>query len=128
LTTGESPRRAGNAHQNLVPYQVFASSDGHLIVAVGNDSQFRAYCKVIGMPELAEHELYRNDTGRIINRDTLVPILTEAMKTRTRDYWLAELEAVGVPAGPINNIAQVYADPHVQARGIKVELSHATAG
>ncbi|OWT59142.1 CaiB/BaiF CoA transferase family protein [Candidimonas nitroreducens] len=128
MTSGKAPRRAGNAHQNLVPYQVFAVSDGHLIVAVGNDSQFRAYCKVIERPELAQDERFRTNPGRVVNRDQLIPILVEVMKTRARDHWLAELERAGVPGGPINTIDQVYQDPQVQARGMQMSLPHASAG
>lgn len=128
MTSGKAPRRAGNAHQNLVPYQVFAASDGHLIVAVGNDSQFRAYCKVIERPELAQDERFRTNPGRVVNRDELIPILVEVMKTRARDHWLAELERAGVPGGPINTIDQVYQDPQVRARGMQMSLPHASAG
>jgi crotonobetainyl-CoA:carnitine CoA-transferase CaiB-like acyl-CoA transferase len=128
MTSGVVPRRAGNAHQNLVPYQVFATSDGHMIVAVGNDSQFRNYCRVIGMPELAEDPRFSTNPRRVINRGELVPILVERMKTGARDKWLVELEAAGVPAGPINTLDQVYRDPQVLARHMKLELPHPTAG
>ena len=128
LTSGKAPGRAGNAHQNLVPYQVFAAADGHLIVAVGNDSQFRAYSRVIGMPELAEDERFATNRGRVINREVLIPILVERMKQGQRDDWLSQLESVGVPAGPINTIDQVYEDPHVLARGIRRDLPHPTGG
>jgi len=128
LTTGVSPGRAGNAHQNLVPYQVFAAADGHLIVAVGNDSQFRAYCGVIGLPELADDLRFSRNPGRVVNREALIPLLAAAMKTRSRDVWLADLEAVGVPAGPINTMEQVYQDPQVAARALRLELPHSSAG
>jgi len=128
MTSGKAPGRAGNAHQNLVPYQVFAAADGHLIVAVGNDSQFRNYCRVIGMNELADDPRFATNPQRVINRETLVPILVERMKAGARDAWLAEFEAAGVPAGPINTLEQVYQDPQVQARGMRLELPHPTAG
>jgi crotonobetainyl-CoA:carnitine CoA-transferase CaiB-like acyl-CoA transferase len=128
MTTGVAPKRAGNAHQNLVPYQVFAAADGHLIVAVGNDSQFRAYCGVIGRPGLPDDVRFKTNSNRVIHRDILVPMLVEAMKTQSRDHWLEALEKVGVPAGPINNIDQVYQDPQVQARGMMQTLPHAAAG
>ncbi|MBO9354844.1 CoA transferase [Bordetella petrii] len=128
MTSGQAPRRAGNAHQNLVPYQVFAASDGHLIVAVGNDSQFRNYCRVIGLPELSDDPRFATNPRRVQNRDALVPLLAERMETGERDYWLAELEAAGVPAGPINTLDQVYQDPQVQAREMRRELPHPTAG
>ncbi|HLV28452.1 MAG TPA: CaiB/BaiF CoA-transferase family protein [Burkholderiaceae bacterium] len=128
LASGVSPQRAGNAHQNLVPYQVFAAADGHLIVAVGNDTQFKAYCGVIGRPELAEDSRFTKNSGRVVNRETLIPLLAEAMKQRPRDTWLQELEAVGVPAGPINTLEQVHQDPHVLARGLRLDLPHSSAG
>jgi crotonobetainyl-CoA:carnitine CoA-transferase CaiB-like acyl-CoA transferase len=128
LTTGSAPRRAGNAHQNLVPYQVFAAADGHLIVAVGNDSQFRSYCRVVDRPGLPDDPRFKTNAGRVNHRDALVPMLIEVMKTRTRDDWLAELEKAGVPAGPINTIDQVYQDPQVIARGMLVDLPHSLTG
>ncbi len=128
MTSGNAPRRAGNAHQNLVPYQVFAASDGHLIVAVGNDSQFRNYCGAIGLPELSADPRFSTNPQRVKNREELVPLLVERMATGARDYWLAALEGVGVPAGPINTLDQVYEDPQVLARGMKRELPHPAAG
>ncbi|TEA79191.1 CaiB/BaiF CoA transferase family protein [Allopusillimonas ginsengisoli] len=128
MTSGVSPRRAGNAHQNLVPYQVFAAADGHLIVAVGNDTQFRAYCEVIGRPGLSDDVRFNTNSNRVINRELLVPMLIEAMKLQSRDYWLEELERVGVPAGPINTIEQVYDNPQVKARGMRQSLPHSSAG
>ena len=128
MTSGSAPKRAGNAHQNLVPYQVFAASDGHLIVAVGNDSQFRNYCGAIGLPELSADPRFSTNPQRVKNREELVPLLAERMATGGRDHWLAALEGVGVPAGPINTLDQVYEDPHVLARGMKRELPHPAAG
>ncbi len=128
MTSGSAPKRAGNAHQNLVPYQVFAASDGHLIVAVGNDSQFRNYCGAIGLPELSADPRFSTNPQRVKNRAELVPLLAERMATGARDHWLESLEAVGVPAGPINTLDQVYEDPQVLARGMKRELPHPTAG
>jgi crotonobetainyl-CoA:carnitine CoA-transferase CaiB-like acyl-CoA transferase len=128
MTSGQAPARAGNAHQNLVPYQVFAASDGHLIVAVGNEKQFRAYCTVIGMPELAIDPRFATNPKRVVNRLLLIPILTERMTSGTRDHWLDELERAGVPAGPINTLDQVYNDPQVQSREMWRELPHPSAG
>ncbi len=128
MTSGVAPKRAGNAHQNLVPYQVFAASDGHLIVAVGNDSQFRNYCGAIGLPELSADPRFSTNPQRVKNREELVPLLAERMATGERDHWLAALEGVGVPAGPINTLDQVYEDPHVLARGMRRELPHPAAG
>ncbi|MDQ2185462.1 CaiB/BaiF CoA-transferase family protein [Alcaligenaceae bacterium A4P071] len=128
LTSNVAPQRAGNAHQNLVPYQVFASNDGHLIVAVGNDSQFRAYSRVIGRPELADDPRFATNPQRVRNRAELVPILVELMGGGARDFWLTELEKAGVPAGPINTIDQVFDDPQVVAREMRRELPHSLAG
>ncbi len=128
MTSGQAPRRAGNAHQNLVPYQVFEVEDGHLILAVGNDTQFAAFCRLINMPELSEDDRYRKNAGRVVNRESLIPLLATVMKTRKRDVWLADLEASNIPAGPINTIDQVYEDPQVIARQMKLELPHPAAG
>src|SRR5690606_34040549 len=115
MTSGVAPTRAGNAHQNVVPYQVFAASDGHLIVAIGNDSQYRAYCQAMGRPDLAEHPGYATNSQRLINRVPLIQELETIMKTRKRDDWIAALQKVGVPSGPINNIEQVFENPQVKA-------------
>lgn len=127
LTSGVAPGRAGNAHQNIAPYQVFAASDGHLIVAVGNDSQFRAYCGVLGAP-LADDPRFLTNRLRVVNRGELIPLLDALMATRTRNDWLAALDRAKVPCGPINTIDQVFADPQVQARGLQRELNHPLAG
>lgn len=128
MTSGVAPQRAGNAHPNIVPYRVFAASDGHLIVAVGNDSQYRAFCNVLGRPDLATHERYRTNHLRVTHRDELEAEIASVMCTRARDEWLAELEAAGVPSGPINNIKQVFENPQVQSRQMWRELPHPTAG
>ena len=128
MTTGVAPTRAGNAHQNVVPYQVFAAKDGHLIIATGNDSQYRAYCQAIGRPDLAEHPDYITNAKRLVNRDVLIPELTRIMLTRTRDEWIAAMQKVGVPCGPINNIAQVFETPQVKAREIWKEIPHPLGG
>lgn len=128
MTSGNIPKRAGNAHQNVVPYQVFAASDGHLIVAVGNDSQYRAYCEVLGRPDLGVHPDYATNSQRLINRDALIAELEEIMKTRTRDEWIESLQKVGVPSGPINNLKQVFEEPQVKAREMWRTLPHPVAG
>jgi crotonobetainyl-CoA:carnitine CoA-transferase CaiB-like acyl-CoA transferase len=129
LASGQSPRRLGNAHPNLVPYQVFAVADGHLVVAVGNDGQFRKLCAILGRPELADEPDFRTNPGRVSNRDRLVPIVAELIRPWTRDGLLAALEAAGVPAGPINTVAEVFDDPQVRHRGMQVSLSDpASAG
>ncbi|GAB3326276.1 CaiB/BaiF CoA-transferase family protein [Bordetella tumulicola] len=128
FTSGVAPVRAGNAHQNVVPYQVFAASDGHLIVATGNESQYRAYCKAIGAPELGDDPRFCTNRLRVTNRETLIALLADIMKQGPRDEWIAKLEAAGVPSGPINNIAQAFAHPQVQARQLRRELPHPLGG
>jgi crotonobetainyl-CoA:carnitine CoA-transferase CaiB-like acyl-CoA transferase len=128
LTTGIAPQRAGNAHQNIVPYQVFEVADGHLILAVGNDGQYVKFCNVIGRPELARDPRFARNADRVHNRATLVPMLAAELKKRPRHEWLEALEAAKVPSGPINDLADVFADPQVQARGMAVELPHPLAG
>jgi crotonobetainyl-CoA:carnitine CoA-transferase CaiB-like acyl-CoA transferase len=128
LATGVAPQRAGNAHQNIVPYQVFEVADGHVIVAVGNDSQFVRFCEVIGRPELAADPRYARNAGRVRHRDELVPLLGAEMRRRPRASWLERLEAATVPCGPINDLAEVFADPQVRHRGMTVEVPHPLAG
>ena len=128
FTSGTAPQRAGNAHQNVVPYQVFAASDGHLIVATGNESQYRAYCKAIGAPELGDDPRFATNRLRVTNREVLIPLLTDIMKQGQRDDWISKLEAVGVPCGPINNIAQTFSHPQVTARQLRRELPHPLGG
>jgi crotonobetainyl-CoA:carnitine CoA-transferase CaiB-like acyl-CoA transferase len=122
LASGKSPRRMGNAHPNIVPYQVFPVADGHVIVAVGNDGQFARFVSVLGKRELAQDERFRTNAGRVGHRAELVPRLTELTLTFTREDLLAALEGQGVPAGPINTVADVFADPQVIARGMRIEL------
>ena len=122
LVSGNIPRRYGNAHPNVVPYQVFPCKDGHIILAVGNDSQFASLCKVAGRPDLAEDERFRLMTGRIVNRDALIPLIADIMRTRGMHEWIAVLEAANVPCGPINNMRQVFEDAQVQHRGLKAEI------
>ena len=126
LVSGNIPRRYGNAHPNVVPYQVFACKDGHIILAVGNDSQFASFCKLAGRADLAEDQRFTLMTGRIVNRDTLIPIISEIMRTRGMHEWIEVLEAANVPCGPINNMKQVFEDPQVQHRGLKVEIPTTT--
>jgi len=128
FTSGAAPTRAGNAHQNVVPYQVFAASDGHLIVATGNESQYRAYCRAIGAPELGDDPRFATNRLRVTHRDTLVPLLAAIMKQGRRDDWIARLEAAGVPCGPINDIAQAFAHPQARARQLRRDLPHPLGG
>ncbi|MGH6627005.1 MAG: CaiB/BaiF CoA transferase family protein [Burkholderiaceae bacterium] len=133
LVSGQAPGRAGNAHQNIVPYQVFevmppvgaaASTRDHLILAVGNDSQFAKFCDVAGRPDLACDPLYAKNQDRVRHRAQLVPILEALMKTRTKADWLAALEAAKVPCGAINNLAEVFADPQVRQRAMVTDWQH----
>jgi crotonobetainyl-CoA:carnitine CoA-transferase CaiB-like acyl-CoA transferase len=124
LVSGRVPGRAGNAHQNIVPYQVFEVADGHLILAVGNDGQFRKFCDVAGCPELASDPRFARNADRVRHRELLVPLLAERLRTRTRADWLSALEAAQVPCGPINALDEVFADPQVQARGMTVPVPH----
>ena len=133
LVSGKVPSRAGNAHQNIVPYQVFevkppagsgAASRDHIILAVGNDGQFAKFCAVAGVPELAQDPRYALNADRVRHRATLVPLLEGILKTRTKADWLAALEAAKVPCGAINNLAEVFADPHVHAREMVQQWQH----
>ena len=124
LVTGVAPQRAGNAHQNIVPYQVFEASDGHLILAVGNDGQFGRFCELAGRPELARDERFQRNADRVRHREVLVPLLADVMVTRSKSDWLSALEAAKVPCGAINDLAEVFADPQVQARGMAVPVPH----
>jgi formyl-CoA transferase len=128
LVTGKPPGRAGNAHHNIVPYQVFACADGHVIVAVGNDSQFAKFCEAAGRSEWVTDARYAKNADRVRNRDSLVPLVAESMKMRTQREWLDTLEPLGVPCGPINRLDQVFADPQLIARGLRMDLPHPLAG
>ena len=124
LVSGVAPQRAGNAHQNIVPYQVFEVADGHVILAIGNDSQYQRFCELAGRPELALDERFRRNADRVRNRDLLVPQLAALMRTRAKQQWLSALEAAKVPCGAINNLAEVFDDPQVQARGMAAPMPH----
>jgi crotonobetainyl-CoA:carnitine CoA-transferase CaiB-like acyl-CoA transferase len=122
LVSGVAPKRVGNAHNNIVPYQTFATADGFIIIAVGNDRQFREFTRIAGVPELADDPRFSTNRGRVENRDMLIPLLKEPMKRRSSAQWMQVLEQVAVPCGPINAIDQVFADPQVKARGLEVTL------
>lgn len=128
LTSGKVPKRQGNAHANIVPYQVFAALDGELIIAVGNDSQFAKLCEVMSCPELAVDERYSTNANRIRNREVLIPLLQTIFSTRSVGDWIGMIEPEGVPCGPINNIEQVFNHPQVRHRGMQFELPHPLAG
>ena len=122
FATGTPPGRMGNAHVNLAPYQVFDCADGFIIIATGNDAQYRRLCALLGVPEMAEAPEYLTNADRIANRDEMTARLTEATRRFAKADLLAACETQGVPAGPINDMAEVFADPQIEARGMRVEL------
>jgi crotonobetainyl-CoA:carnitine CoA-transferase CaiB-like acyl-CoA transferase len=124
LVTRKAPRRAGNAHQNIVPYQVFEVADGHLILAVGNDKQFSRLCQVAGCEELARDARFLRNADRVKHRELLIPLLAGFMKSRKRAQWLEALDAAKVPCGPINDLDDVFADPQVKHRQMTVRFEH----
>ncbi len=128
LVSGKPPGRAGNAHQNIVPYQVFAAADGHVVIAVGNDGQYVKFCAVAGRPELATDARFAKNADRVRNRSVLVPLLEDIVRARPAAFWTEKLEAAGVPCGPINSIAQALDDPQIRHRGLRIELPHPLAG
>jgi len=128
LTSGVAPCRIGNAHPNIVPYQDFPSADGDFILTVGNDGQFRRFCEVAGHGEWASDPRFATNQSRVIHRDVLIPLIRQATVFKTTAEWIAALEVAGVPCGPINDLAKVFDDPQVQARGLKLVLPHPLAG
>ncbi|MEP6886168.1 MAG: CaiB/BaiF CoA-transferase family protein [Gammaproteobacteria bacterium] len=128
LVSGSAPRRTGNAHPNLVPYQDFPTSDGYMVIAVGNDAQFARLCAVLALAELAADPSYATNKQRVLNRRELIDHLCAVTVTHPTAHWVAALEKVGVPAGPINNLDAVFDDPQVRARGMRIELPHPVAG
>lgn len=128
LVTGTAPGRAGNAHQNIVPYQVFDCADAPLILAVGNDGQFARFCEVAGTRSWLDDSRFARNSERVRHRDFVVPSIAKVMRGRTQRDWLGSLEAAGVPCGPINRIDEVFADPQVVARGMRVDMPHPLAG
>jgi crotonobetainyl-CoA:carnitine CoA-transferase CaiB-like acyl-CoA transferase len=127
LHSGQA-ERLGNAHPNIVPYQVFATADGHIVVAVGNDNQFRTFAGILGEPELADQPLFATNDSRVRNREEVVAHIQAIMQTKPSAYWLAELEANKIGCGPINTLDQVFEDPHVKAREMLVNIPHPLAG
>mgnify|MGYP001164957138 FL=1 len=128
LASGDAPVRLGNAHPNIVPYQVFATRDGHLILAVGNDLQFERFCVLAGCPELASDKRFSRNADRVRHRDNLVPELERVMARRATDEWLTLLEGVGIPCGRINQINETLNDPQVRHRGMRVKAAHPSLG
>lgn len=128
LVGGVVPDRQGTAHPNIVPYQVMPAADGYFMLAVGNDAQFARLCGMIGEPQLAADPRYATNAARVAHRAELVPLLQQRLRTRPAAHWLAALEQLGVPASPVNRIDQVFDDAQVQARGLRIELPHASGG
>lgn len=128
LTTGQAPRRMGNAHPNIVPYQDFPTADGDFILTVGNDAQFRKFCDVAGHAEWALDSRFASNAARVANRAELIPLIRQVSVFRTTAQWIADLELAGVPCGPINSLDQVFQDPQVLARGLKIRMQHPLSG
>ncbi|MDR0275798.1 MAG: CoA transferase [Burkholderiaceae bacterium] len=128
LYSGQAPRRMGNAHPNVVPYQDFPTADGHMIVAIGNDEQFARFCVAAGRPEWAADERFKRGVARVANRDVLIAAMREVTATRATREWVALLERANVPCGPINTLADVFDDPQVRARGLRIEVERAGCG
>lgn len=128
MTSGKAPKRYGNAHQNITPYQAFQVEDGHLIIAVGNDGQFRRLCQVLGVVELADDKRFQTNAARLAHREELLALIEPLIEKFTREELTEKLRQVGVPAGPINNLAEVYESPQVKHRQIWRNLPHPVAG
>ncbi|MFA7665993.1 MAG: CaiB/BaiF CoA-transferase family protein, partial [Burkholderiaceae bacterium] len=126
--SGKVPGRAGNAHANMVPYQVFDVADGQIVLAIGNDSQYRKFCMTVDRPDLVEHDDYRTNSARVVNRERLVPLVAEILRQRGREEWRDLLDRAGVPVGLINDVEQVFDDPQVRARGVRFSMDHPIHG
>jgi crotonobetainyl-CoA:carnitine CoA-transferase CaiB-like acyl-CoA transferase len=127
LMSGQVPKRRGNGHPNIVPYQVFETADGHAIVAVGNDSQFQRFCALIGLPHLAEDERFRKNSSRLANREGLIEVLAARIRTLKRDELIAGMEKASVPGGPIHRLDDVFASDQVAARDMHIQVPHPLA-
>ena len=126
LATGENPVRLGNQHPNIVPYQVFPTEDGYMVLSVGNDPTFKRFCEAFELTHLLADERFATNAARVANRQLVTDTLTPIMKTRPTTWWVDRLEQLKIGCGPINTLQQVFADPHVQARGVVVEMPHAS--
>jgi crotonobetainyl-CoA:carnitine CoA-transferase CaiB-like acyl-CoA transferase len=128
LATGENPKRIGNQHPNILPYQVMPTSDGYIVLSVGNDPTFERFCKLAECEELLEDERFQTNAARVSNRDHVAETLNEITKKKTSEWWLDNLEKEKIGSGPINNLEQVFADPHVIAREMVIEMDHPATG
>lgn len=128
LSSGDLPARYGNGHPNIVPYELFPTTDGYFVLAVGNDAQFVNFCRFAESQELAENENYKTNDARIKNRTTLIPLIRNITSKKTMSYWLKGLEKVGVPCGPVNNMEQVFNDPQIKHRNMQIEMDHPQSG
>jgi crotonobetainyl-CoA:carnitine CoA-transferase CaiB-like acyl-CoA transferase len=128
LATGEAPKRLGNAHPNIVPYQAFATADGNMVLAAANDAQYLRFCDFAGIPELAADDRYKSNEMRVRNRDELVEKLQAVIGEKPTKHWVEGLEQVNVTCGPINTIEQVFADPQIKARGMELDMPHPATG
>jgi len=126
--SGRIPIRYGNAHAQVVPYEVFPTSDGHIILAIGNDGQFKRFCEIARCTELAEEARFKTNSQRIVHRAELIPLIAEIMRTRSKQEWIEALEAATVPCGPINNMKEVFEDPQVKHRQLRVDIPHPSGG
>ncbi|MFE4896962.1 CaiB/BaiF CoA transferase family protein [Peribacillus butanolivorans] len=126
LFNGITPERMGNQHPNIVPYQTFHASDGELVVAVGNDEQFRRFTYVLERPDLAEQEQFKRNENRLLNKEELIPIVEDLLKRKTKNEWKMLLDDAGIPNGPINTIAEMLEDPQIKARDMLVNMEHPT--
>ena len=128
LIGGTAPKRMGNAHPNIVPYQDFPTADGYMIIAVGNDHQFRMLCETLGRPEWGSDERFVTNPQRVKYRSELIALIHSVTVTRTTDEWISQMGPAGVPCGPINTLDKVFADPQVQARGMRIDMAHPLGG
>jgi crotonobetainyl-CoA:carnitine CoA-transferase CaiB-like acyl-CoA transferase len=124
LATGENPPRLGNQHPNIVPYQVFPTGDGFMVLSVGNDATFKRFCEAFSLTHLLEDPRFATNAARVENRQLVTDTLTPVMKQHPTNWWIDKLEALKIGCGPINTLAQVFADPHVVARGMVLEMPH----
>jgi crotonobetainyl-CoA:carnitine CoA-transferase CaiB-like acyl-CoA transferase len=128
LATGEAPGRFGTAHPQIAPYQAFEATDGHFIIGVGNDDQFRRFCDAVGLPQLPADERFKENADRVRNREELAALLADVFRTESRDHWLDVVSGAGVTATPVNTLADVFEDPQAEARRSLWEVDHPTIG